>query len=1213
MRTLLKSDATALLGALMSVLVLPACDQADPRAPLNANAEVKSSTSESQPRANTETAESCDEGSSQPGCACSDEARVACDKIHSTAKGRTSCLPGIQVCEAGVWSECRLGFAKADDPLGEDLVGDLSAKNFSANEGLKQKSFGIPPSLRNKIKTAALGTASDCIANPCDPNCQAILDTADHTLSSGSIIFDGTSALTIDNSTEVVDPMGMLSAEDEALLIDSDLMPSGSYLYHEISPDSGATDPDPVLLEAQLSYIDVHFLLDTSATMGEALVELSSELSGSGGIIEKVRGKFPNARFGVSHFHGYEQAPYAQGNRRAPAEVRSLWHSLDMTTDDAQAVNVINWLGSNGVTINVNATEGFSVALFSSYYRDPLYPNIGPYLYRGGGASAGVLDDPNNFWVTPRNSSATPTEWVSDYAGSLPPVPGSGACALVSAAGGMVQGEGYACTAPGAAKIAVLMTDNPTEEGPGGHYAYGRYSTEPIYSATGALQGSSAWPVAIDADAQSNGSFSNAIEIDPTTFSRYHGTFGSSGPTTGHYSAGRDFSSGSYRYVGFTEPPGNFPTLAQFNCANDDGRGAPEAFYKFSLTGTEYLHFDTYGSETDTVLYVIDNASGQRVACSDSAAPLRRESYTAYDPASPIPGGMSEAAALDARLQPGDYTLVVDRKSINDCMPGYKKLGGQCLKNVGTKMSRKDAQSLCFNRGSVLTKINSKAQNNAIGSKSQFSNGSRWIGLQRSGGTWRWQDGQAASYFNWNSGHPRAGEHCAYSRGNGRWNSASCNSSARTEKSICEQPSQAGNSGGYFLQISSMPDSTPIAVPSWEQTVDTLNDAGVRVIGIDVSGMGPVIVDGSGNPSFDTCDCGASGKLCEDKTNVNRWTYPHLQEMARETGAVDGTSTSSWENPFVFALNKEAGPCHAGDASMGDQIGDAILDLTEKGRQDVYLEVIDHDDATDFDYPGAARSTPQLTPLHVDEGPAPALGRPHGLFIDTVTVSNVLNGINGSADLGPAGTTRCHDDPSTPAVIEDCLPDTKVQFNISFSAPAGLPIFDHEQLFSFKVAAKAGGATLTTEDVVLKIPRRRQGNKAFVRDYELSSLCKSGTDPFYGNFTWVAETEGDSNIQFSSVLSDTQLELDTNPATPSAGFAVVANAAVAGGWIAGTPEVTGNTEVGGVYLDSLFENEAVNVNSEFMRVTMTFNPGSDGVSLPKLMAWNLQFSCQPTE
>ena len=358
-------------------------------------------------------------------------------------------------------------------------------------------------------------------------------------------------------------------------------------------------------------------------------------------------------------------------------------------------------------------------------------------------------------------------------------------------------------------------------------------------------------------------------------------------------------------------------------------------------------------------------------------------------------------------------------------------------------------------------------------------------------------------------------------------------------------------------------------------------------------------------------DCGSGGGLCETNTKVNRWTYPHLQEAARATGAVDGTSGSYWESPYVFAMNKKGGPCHAGDPPMGEQIGEAIVDLTEKGRQDVYLEVNDHDDATDFDYPGTPQAQPQLSPLHIDEGPAPALGRPHGLFIDSVTVTAVTNGVNGSADIGPDGTTRCHDDPSTPAVIEGCLPDTKVQFNISFSAPPQLPIFDNEQLFSFQVAAKAGGATLTSKDVLIKVPKRIPGERFFVRDYQLDGHCTTGTDPTYSNFTWVAETQGGSSIQFISTLADSLAELDTNAASPGAGFAMVAQSASHGGWIAGEPALHGNTEVGGADLHEIFSNEPVNPNSEYLRIKMVFTPGTDGVSLPKLMRWKLQFSCPP--
>jgi len=82
------------------------------------------------------------------------------------------------------------------------------------------------------------------------------------------------------------------------------------------------------------------------------------------------------------------------------------------------------------------------------------------------------------------------------------------------------------------------------------------------------------------------------------------------------------------------------------------------------------------------------------------------------------------------------------------------------------------AVSFCKSKGSVLTSIHSKEENNFV--LQVAAQHSCWIGLTDEAleGTWKWLDGSAYTYGNWWSGRPRHNHGANYARfdgGNGLW------------------------------------------------------------------------------------------------------------------------------------------------------------------------------------------------------------------------------------------------------------------------------------------------------------------------------------------------------------------------------------------------------------------------------------------------------------
>ena len=1124
-------------------------------------------------------------GSAQAGCGCSTEgARAACGEVKSKVGDQVSCLFGQAECHNGVWGPCTGTNAATIHTLG------LAA------------------------------TASACSLNPCDPYCQQFPDTPDNTLTVDGGIQGSEAGLTLPGNgggvpwDAAID--GPINPAVQAYLTDAGQMPDSSYYYHELAPDASSPS-DTLILNAQITYMDVYFLLDTSATMASALTNLGTAVAGPGGIIPTVRASFPNARFGVGHFHAYQidlhdtttgpfQAiPWIGAGNKA---VFPLLHSINVQTDDTSAQNVMLWLGANGTTANNDKTEGAMVALYAAASQGGLWARTSAGLNYGtdfaGNWHNSMTGGGAQYWVNPRNAGSSQA-WVTDYPGVAGGRPAL--AASVSTSGACPAGSvGYPCFGATSIPITIVMTDNAGTQGPGGIFAIEHNSADATYVAQYGLPGSLNWPNATTVN--NNGTEATALTIDPTTFHRYRGDFSSIGaPVTGSLTAdgetGFDLSNTAL-----------FPSVVPgdtilTDCVAGDGVGR-EAYFKFTVPAGNgmFVHFDTIGSEKDTVLYVIDQATRKRVACNDDV----------YDYANQ-PG---KPGTIDAKLPPGNYTLVVDEKVASACPTNYT-LGtnGRCYRRVTTNTTWTASETACIADGAHLASV-ATATGNAedavinLPAPGLFDlTGKDYnIGLKKSGATWVWTDGTPYVVGNarWDTGQPNAtaGNDCVYrSKTTGKWTNVSC--TAATRGYVCEQAPSGTNN--YFLQVNAMADTAPVALPTFDQMVAAHNAIGGKIIGIDVSGVGPVNSTGT---DFDKCT-----SANEDPTSagggqafVDRFLFVSLQEAARRTGSINGTDANYWTNPYVFAMNGNAQACHVGDPSIGTQVVSALTSLTQTLRQDVSIQAFDSDDATDFDYAGAPGTPAQLTPNNLDEGPNVAIGRPLGVFIQSATVIPLLTG-NGSHAPGPGGQPRCLDNVATPSVIEQCLPDTQVSFAIVFSTPPSITQLSNPQIFKFDVnVVGSGQGQLATAQAVIVVPPLPTSTFAaadFIRTYDTSSVCQTGSPPIWGHWSWTSATPSDSKIDFFVKTADTVANLATATEHPLLFTNPPGPVALAGTAI-GAKTAT-STSSGAAVVDTTLALSGEQRRNPILQVRSRLTPSTGNLAAPTLQSWNLEVSCVPSE
>ena len=116
---------------------------------------------------------------------------------------------------------------------------------------------------------------------------------------------------------------------------------------------------------------------------------------------------------------------------------------------------------------------------------------------------------------------------------------------------------------------------------------------------------------------------------------------------------------------------------------------------------------------------------------------------------------------------------------------GWSSYNGHCYKWFAGTKNWSDARTHCQTFGGDLASVADAAENSFVHSLADDSTAS-WTGFndQASEGSWKWSDGTAVTYTNWNGGEPNnsGNEDCMHlykyagQSSSGRWNDANCGS-----------------------------------------------------------------------------------------------------------------------------------------------------------------------------------------------------------------------------------------------------------------------------------------------------------------------------------------------------------------------------------------------------------------------------------------------------
>ena len=377
----------------------------------------------------------------------------------------------------------------------------------------------------------------------------------------------------------------------------------------------------------------------------------------------------------------------------------------------------------------------------------------------------------------------------------------------------------------------------------------------------------------------------------------------------------------------------------------------------------------------------------------------------------------------------------------------------------------------------------------------------------------------------------------------------------------------AGAAGDYMLHVGAMPDRAAmhaIAEPNYDEAMAAYQTIGGKIVAVDMSGY--------------ACDAGPT-------SFVQRNTGNALDKVALDTFSLDGSGA-----PQRVSLDPRSGACHAGDPPLEAQIADAIVGIS-RGRMDLSVVAVDADDAIDFDGPPGGRTN--LTPLNIDDA----------TFLASIAAV-------------PNADTQGNCEAMLPDRFVGCRPGTRATFSVRFQPPADLPRMAHDQIFTLVLRTMRDKTTILAETpVIILVPGSGKVSRAdawFIRDYDTSDACMTGTVPYWSFFAWNATTPGDSRIDFDVAVAGSLAELATAPIDPLQFSDPPGPVRLAGQPISarsGTPD----TQTGGTVVDSSLRAKLRARTSKAMRLRAHLFASPDLASAPVLSLWNQSISCQPAE
>ena len=421
------------------------------------------------------------------------------------------------------------------------------------------------------------------------------------------------------------------------------------------------------------------------------------------------------------------------------------------------------------------------------------------------------------------------------------------------------------------------------------------------------------------------------------------------------------------------------------------------------------------------------------------------------------------------------------------------------------------------------------------------------------------------------------------------------------------QESQAIAASGT-LPISKRFIGNPYTAPTFDQTVQALIDANIKVVGVDSSGV--------------TCQQANLASVNISQYETRDW----LEALGRSTNSVRGKDddppgTGKAGDPFVNSVKTDATSCSAGGVDFRAAIVQNISDLTKTLREDITVRAVNTNQQVyspvyiPSNIPGTSGLTPESFIQSVDaltNAEAAALGYTITADDNCGSTSPVIASI--ATDTGVGYSSELY---------RLCLPGTSVLFKVTFVMPTTIPRGAVDEFFRFDLILKKGAGELARTPVVLKLPKVPDIGD-FYRDYDLSDVCPAGTHIVYDRVAWdsddpLASATGaiGSKIDITAVMSTSMANLATLTGTASEKALKFGGA---GGTCTNTDAVakaspTPNTEVSSARVDCAFGTQT----DPYLRVHFRLSPSPQGaypnnqIYVPTLKGWNLYVSCPPTE
>ncbi len=207
----------------------------------------------------------------------------------------------------------------------------------------------------------------------------------------------------------------------------------------------------------------------------------------------------------------------------------------------------------------------------------------------------------------------------------------------------------------------------------------------------------------------------------------------------------------------------------------------------------------------------------------------------------------------------------------------------------------------------------------------------------------------------------------------------------------------------------------------------------------------------------------------------------------------------------------------------------------------------------------------------------------------------------------------------TADTFQQCLPDTVVQFNVTFAVPTSIPQLANEQIFRFDLQVRGSGSgNLGSVPVVIVVPPANQTlypPTDFIRDFDVSSICGppnvQNEAPHWGLWSWTAQTPSNSRIDFFARSATTEAGLATASEVQLQFTSPPDDAGLAGVPIG---VVNGTAQAGATNVGTNFQLTGLPQYDSLVRIRAHFTASTDvPEQVPVLQGWNLEFDCLPSQ